>query len=128
MLLRAIIKNTSDNELEKYTDEINKLLIKFSLTDVVEIVHKLSGINKNKVYKWILNIKRLSKSFFSFLVFIIILNYGCSPVGVVASGGATTMVVAEGDQVSWTVVDDATIKVNIAAKFLNCRKQFICRD
>ena len=64
--------------------------------------------------------KRLTKSFFSFLVFIIILaNYGCSPVGVVASGGATTMVVAEGDRSLGTVVDDATIKINIAAKFLN---------
>ena len=64
--------------------------------------------------------KRLTKPFFSFLVFIIILvNYGCSPVGVVASGGATTMVVAEGDRSLGTVVDDATIKINIAAKFLN---------
>ena len=64
--------------------------------------------------------KRLTKSFFSFLVFIIILvNYSCSPVGVVASGGATTMVVAEGDRSLGTVVDDATIKINIAAKFLN---------
>ena len=64
--------------------------------------------------------KRLTKLFFSFLVFIIILtNYGCSPVGVVASGGATTMVVAEGDRSLGTVVDDATIKINIAAKFLN---------
>ncbi len=45
-------------------------------------------------------------------------NYACSPAGVVASGGATTMVVAEGDRSLGTVVDDATIKVNIAAKFL----------
>tara|TARA_B000000557_G_scaffold246998_1_gene230514 strand:- start:231 stop:1073 length:843 start_codon:yes stop_codon:yes gene_type:complete len=52
-----VLENTSDNELEKYTDEIKRLLSKFSLTDVVQIVHKLSGINKNKVYKWILNIK-----------------------------------------------------------------------
>ncbi len=46
-------------------------------------------------------------------------NYGCSPAGVLASGGATTMVVAEGDRSLGTVVDDATIKVNIAAKFIN---------
>ena len=56
------------------------------------------------------------------LVFISILmlnNYSCSPAGVLASGGATTMVVAEGDRSLGTVVDDATIKVNIAAKFIN---------
>ncbi len=47
------------------------------------------------------------------------LNYGCSPAGMLASGGATTMVVAEGDRSLGAVVDDATIKVNIAAKFLN---------
>ncbi len=46
-------------------------------------------------------------------------NYSCSPAGVLASGGATTMVVAEGDRSLGTVVDDATIKVNIAAKFIN---------
>ncbi len=39
--------------------EIKKLLSKFSLTDVVEIVHKITGIKKNKVYKWILKIKKL---------------------------------------------------------------------
>jgi len=44
---------------------------------------------------------------------------GCSPVNVLAGGGATTMVVAEGDRSLGTVVDDATIKVNIAAKFIN---------
>ncbi len=37
--------------------QIKRLLSKFSLTDVVEIVHKLSGIKKNKVYKWVLGIK-----------------------------------------------------------------------
>jgi len=44
--------------------------------------------------------------------------YGCSPAGVLASGGATTMVVAEGDRSLGTVVDDATIKLNISGKFL----------
>ncbi len=43
--------------LEKYEKEIIKLLEKFSLTDVVEIVHKLSGKTKNKIYKWVLHIK-----------------------------------------------------------------------
>ena len=43
----------------------------------------------------------------------------CSPVGILASGGATGMVVAEGDRSLGTVVDDATIKMNVAAKFIN---------
>ena len=46
----------------------------------------------------------------------------CSPVGVVASGGATTMVIAEGDRSLGTVVDDATIKLNISGKFLTSDK------
>ena len=45
-------------------------------------------------------------------------GYGCTPAGVIASGGATTMVVAEGDRSLGTVVDDATIKLNLSAKFL----------
>ena len=51
------------------------------------------------------------------LVFLSI-GYSCSPVGVIASGGATTMVVAEGDKSLGTAVDDATIKLNISRKFL----------
>ena len=54
-------KKTEDLEelnIENYNNEIIKLLSKFSLTDVVEIVHKLTGINKNKVYKWALNLKK----------------------------------------------------------------------
>ena len=43
----------------------------------------------------------------------------CSPAGILASGGATGMVVAEGDRSLGTVVDDATIKINIAAKFID---------
>jgi osmotically-inducible protein OsmY len=43
----------------------------------------------------------------------------CSPAGILASGGATGMVVAEGDRSLGTVVDDATVKINIAAKFIN---------
>jgi len=42
----------------------------------------------------------------------------CSPANILASGGATTMVVAEGDRSLGTVVDDATIKINIASKFI----------
>ena len=51
--------------------------------------------------------------------------YSCSPTGVLASGGATTMVVAEGDRSLGEVVDDATIKVNIAAKFIGNDNLFI---
>ncbi len=43
----------------------------------------------------------------------------CSPAGILGSGAATGMVVAEGDRSFGTVVDDATIKINIAAKFIN---------
>ncbi len=53
-----------------------------------------------------------------FLIFTSI-NYGCSPASVLATGGGGAMVVAEGERSLGTVVDDATIKVNIAAKFLN---------
>ena len=50
--------------------------------------------------------------FFSFI-------YSCSPSGILATSGGTAMVVAEGDRSLGTVVDDATIKVNISAKFLD---------
>ena len=39
------------------------------------------------------------------LVFLSI-GYGCSPASVIASGGATTMVVAEGDKSFGTAIDD----------------------
>ena len=51
------------------------------------------------------------------LVFLSI-GYGCSPAGVLVSGGATTMVVAEGDKSLGTAVDDANIKLNISRKLL----------
>ena len=53
-----------------------------------------------------------------FLVFSL-LNYGCSPANILATGGGSAMVVAEGERSLGTVIDDATIKVNIAAKFLS---------
>ena len=49
---------------------------------------------------------------------LLMINIGCSPVGVLATGGGATMVVAEGDRSLGTVVDDATIKLNLSAKFL----------
>ena len=56
------------------------------------------------------------------LFFLLILSInliGCSPANILATGGATGMVVAEGDRSFGSVVDDATIKINIAAKFIN---------
>ena len=52
------------------------------------------------------------------LIFLSI-GYGCSPAGILASGSATTMVVAEGDKSLGTAVDDATIKLHISRKFLS---------
>jgi len=51
-------KLSTVNNIELYNKEIKKLLSKFSLTDVVEIVHKLTGITKNKIYKWALKLKK----------------------------------------------------------------------
>ncbi len=50
-------KELADVELNDYKIEVNKLLTKFSLTDVTQIVHKLTRIRKNKIYKWILSLK-----------------------------------------------------------------------
>ena len=61
----------------------------------------------------------MNKIIFTFLSFTILLfMFGCSPIGLLASGGATTMVVAEGDRSLGSVVDDATLKLNISTKFL----------
>jgi len=49
---------------------------------------------------------------------LFMINIGCSPVGILAGGSSATMVVAEGDRTLGTVVDDATIKLNLSAKFL----------
>jgi len=49
---------------------------------------------------------------------LLMINIGCSPVGILASGSGATMVIAEGDRSLGTVVDDATIKLNLSAKFL----------
>ena len=49
---------------------------------------------------------------------LLMINTGCTPAGVLATGGSATMVVAEGDRSLGTVVDDATIKLNLSAKFL----------
>tara|TARA_S200000501_G_C20499197_1_gene601809 strand:+ start:54 stop:662 length:609 start_codon:yes stop_codon:yes gene_type:complete len=65
-------------------------------------------------------IKKITRIFIIFVVLIFsYINYGCSPANILATGGGSAMVVAEGERSLGTVVDDATIKVNIAAKFLN---------
>ena len=46
-------------------------------------------------------------------------SLSCSPAGIVASGGATVMGVSDVERSFGTVVDDATIKINIASKFIN---------
>ena len=53
------------------------------------------------------------------LLIFILLNQGCSPTSILATGGGSALVVAEGERSMGDVIDDATIKVNIAAKFLN---------
>ena len=64
--------------------------------------------------------KKIIKFFSSFILVLLLFNiYGCSPTGVLATGGGTAMVAAEGDRSIGTIVDDATIKVNVAANFLN---------
>ena len=52
------------------------------------------------------------------IIIIILSGYGCNPTGILASGGATTMIIAEDDRSAGTVIDDATIKLKISAKFL----------
>ena len=54
-----------------------------------------------------------------FLLIISIELFSCSPANILVGGAGTGMVVAEGDRSIGTVVDDATIKVNIAGKFIN---------
>ena len=66
-----------------------------------------------------IKVKKVLVLFFSFFTVIFFtFIYGCSPSSILATGGSTAMVVAEGDRSLGTVVDDATIKVNLAAKFL----------
>ena len=68
----------------------------------------------------VVKIKKITKILFIPLCLIISsINYGCSPASIIATGGGSAMVVAEGERTLGTVIDDATIKVNIAAKFLN---------
>ena len=64
--------------------------------------------------------KKLIKIFITPATLIIFfINYGCSPANILATGGGSALVVAEGERSMGAVIDDASIKVNIAAKFLN---------
>ena len=45
--------------------------------------------------------------------------YACTPANLIGTGAGSAMVIAEGDRSMGTVIDDATIKVNIAAKFIS---------
>ena len=51
-------------------------------------------------------------------ILLALLSYGCSPTGMLATGGSSALVVAEGERSFGEVIDDTTIKVSIAASFL----------
>ena len=55
---RDTLKNQHFDDHDLYKDELKKMAKKFSLTDIVEIVHKFTRINKNKIYKWLLQLKK----------------------------------------------------------------------
>ncbi len=55
---RDTSKNQDFDKIDLYDKELRKLATKFSLTDIVEIVHKFTKINKNKIYKWLLKLKK----------------------------------------------------------------------
>jgi len=50
---------------------------------------------------------------------VVIFLHACSPANILATSGGSAMVIAEGERSVGSVIDDATIKVNIAAKFIN---------
>ncbi len=55
---RQTSKNQDFDKIDLYSKELKKMATKFSLTDIVEIVHKFTKINKKKIYKWLLNSKK----------------------------------------------------------------------
>ena len=55
---RQTSKNQDFDNIDLYSEELKKMASKFSLTDIVEIVHKFTKINKNKIYKWLLELKK----------------------------------------------------------------------
>ena len=55
---RQASKNQDFDNIDLYSKELRKMATKFSLTDIVEIVHKFTKINKNKIYKWLLKLRK----------------------------------------------------------------------
>ena len=55
--------------------------------------------------------------------FSAILFHGCTAPGILATGAGSTMVIAEGDKSLGDTIDDATIKLNISAKFISSEKK-----
>ena len=55
---RQTSKNQDFDNIDLYSKELKKMTTKFSLTDIVEIVHKFTKINKNKIYKWLLKLRK----------------------------------------------------------------------
>ena len=55
---RQTSKNQDFDNIDLYSKELKKMATKFSLTDIVEIVHKFTKINKNKIYKWLLKLRK----------------------------------------------------------------------
>ena len=63
--------------------------------------------------------KTISNLVLYFLLLLFL--HACSPANILATGGGSAMVIAEGERSMGSVVDDATIKVNIAAKFISSK-------
>ena len=58
----------------------------------------------------VVKIKKMTKRLlFPLLLIITLFNFGCSPAGMLATGGSGALVVAEGERSMGTVIDDATI-------------------
>ena len=55
---RQTSRNQDFDNIDFYSKELKKMATKFSLTDIVEIVHKFTKINKNKIYKWLLKLRK----------------------------------------------------------------------
>jgi len=55
---------------------------------------------------------------FGCLMVLFFIN-ACTPASILGTGAGSAMVIAEGDRSMGAVIDDATIKVNVAAKFIS---------
>ena len=67
------------------------------------------------------------KKILSLVVFGCLLSniYGCSPTNILASGGATTMAIADGERSFGTVVDDATIRSQLAELYVAAATDYL---